>query len=57
MRQGLAPEAQAAVFAVRLPAGPTYVQTWFYDQAGNDLGGAFYVYVRFVDRLQEAGTA
>lgn len=39
---------KAAVFTVHLPAGKTTLQTWFYDQDGKELCGAFYVYVRYV---------
>jgi arylsulfatase A-like enzyme len=39
---------RAAVFRVRLPAGKTTLQTWFYDAAGKELCGAYYVYVRRV---------
>jgi hypothetical protein len=35
-----------AVFRVTLPAGATKLQTWFYDAAGQELCGAYYVYVR-----------
>ena len=40
------PADQSAVFRVSLPAGRTQLQTWFYDAAGNELCGAYYVYVR-----------
>ena len=34
----------AAVFEVRLPAGPAELETWFYDQDGVERG-AYFVYV------------
>jgi hypothetical protein len=37
-----------ASFTMHLPAGKTTLQTWFYDQQGKELCGAFYTYVRFV---------
>jgi len=39
------PKDKAAVFRVKLPAGRTKLQTWFYDADGKELCGAFYVYV------------
>ena len=41
-------EDRSAVFEIALESGPTQLQTWFYDNAGqgNQLCGAFYVYVR-----------
>jgi arylsulfatase len=36
----------AARFRVVLPAGPAELQTWFLDAAGQELCGAYYVYVR-----------
>ncbi len=36
----------AARFTVRLEAGPSQLQTWFYDAQGKELCGAFYVEVR-----------
>jgi len=37
-----------AAFEIRLKSGPTQLQTWFYDDAGqgNQLCGAYFVYVR-----------
>jgi arylsulfatase len=40
---------KSAVFTVDLAAGPAKLQTWFYDEDGKELCGAFYVTVR---RLQ-----
>jgi hypothetical protein len=37
---------KAVTFEVRLPAGKAMLQTWFYDQSGKELCGAFYVYCR-----------
>ncbi|HUT14474.1 MAG TPA: arylsulfatase [Thermoguttaceae bacterium] len=39
---------KAATFTVRLRRGETRLQTWFYDGQGNEVCGAFYVYVRWV---------
>ncbi|MFO1447798.1 MAG: sulfatase-like hydrolase/transferase [Opitutaceae bacterium] len=39
------PDADGAIFKLRVPAGPVMLQTWFYDQTGRVLCGAFYVYV------------
>ncbi|HXG08736.1 MAG TPA: arylsulfatase [Gemmataceae bacterium] len=36
----------AAVFTVKLKAGRTQLQTWFYDAAGKELCGAYYTVVR-----------
>ena len=36
---------KAVTFTVNLPAGKTQLQTWFYDAAGKELCGAFYVSV------------
>ncbi len=35
-----------ASFRVSLKEGPTSLQTWFYDEAGNEICGAYYVCVR-----------
>jgi hypothetical protein len=35
----------SAVFRLPLKAGKAQLQTWFYDAAGNELCGAFYVTV------------
>ncbi len=37
---------KAALFAVKLRAGPAKVRTWFLDSQGRELCGAYYVYVR-----------
>jgi arylsulfatase len=41
----VAAEDREAVFTLRLSEGWTTMRTWFYDAAGNDLSGAYYVYV------------
>jgi arylsulfatase len=43
--QPVGPEDKAALFRVHLEAGRTTLQTWFYDDNGQELGGAFYVSV------------
>ncbi len=40
------PHDKAATFVVKLTAGQTKLQTWFYDADDNELCGAFYTYVR-----------
>ena len=40
------PNDKAATFTVRLAAGKTRLETWFYDAEGKELCGAFYVDVR-----------
>lgn len=42
-----------AAFELDLPKGRTTLQTWFHDEAGKEICGAYYVYVR---RLPEAKT-
>ncbi len=37
---------KAAEFTVSLPRGRAELQTWFYDSAGTELCGAYYVYIR-----------
>lgn len=39
------PNQKAATFTLRLAAGKTTLQTWFYDASDKELCGAFYVYV------------
>ena len=39
-------EDKAATFTVQLTAGKTELRTWFYDERGKELYGAFYVSVR-----------
>jgi hypothetical protein len=50
-RKDIDPDADGAVFTLRLPSGPAMVQTWFYDVSGKELCGAYYDYVS----LAEAG--
>jgi hypothetical protein len=42
----VAPDDRAATFTVQLAAGNAELWTWFYDAAGKELCGAFYVDVR-----------
>ncbi len=44
----VAKDDKAATFTIHLPAGKTTLQTWFYDRAGKQLCGAYYVYVQKV---------
>ena len=37
--------SKSAQFTVSLPAGPTYLHTWFYDERDDPIAGAYYVYV------------
>jgi arylsulfatase len=41
----VAKDDKAVTFQVHLPAGETVLQTWFYDGNGEELCGAYYVYV------------
>lgn len=45
-RRATKPGQEAVTFEVELPRGPTRLKTWFYDDAGTELCGAYYVYVR-----------
>ena len=45
----LASDARSARFGIQLQAGPTQLQTWFIDSAGNELCGAYYVNVQRLD--------
>jgi hypothetical protein len=49
--QEVGSEDLCAVFEIGLKSGPTRLQTWFYDNAGqgNQLCGAYYVYVRRIN--------
>jgi arylsulfatase len=42
----VAPGDKAAVFTADLAHGPTDLQTWFYDEEGNEVCGAYYVHVK-----------
>jgi hypothetical protein len=44
--QPVTADLRAAVFKVKLPAGRTTLQTWFYNAAGEQLCGAYYVTCR-----------
>jgi arylsulfatase len=43
METEVSPDDLAAIFEVRLENGPAKLQTWFYDQKGEELCGAYYV--------------
>ncbi len=45
-RRNTKPGQEAVTFDVDLPRGPTHLKTRFYDAAGAELCGAYYVYVR-----------
>jgi len=42
----VAPADKVVSFRVPLKGGPTELQTWFCDEAGKELCGAYYVYIR-----------
>lgn len=42
----VAPGDTEVTFTLRLERGPARLQTWFYDDAGQEICGAYYVYVR-----------
>ena len=45
-RKAADPDADGVVFSIAdLPAGPAFVQTWFYDAAGEMVGAVYYNYV------------
>ena len=44
--QSVRPDDHEATFTLRLPRGRTTLETWFYDDAGQEICGAYYVYVR-----------
>ncbi len=45
LRQVMSPETDAVVFVVQdVLTGPATIQTWFYDEAGDEIAGAYYVY-------------
>ncbi|MCC6127153.1 MAG: arylsulfatase [Pirellulales bacterium] len=46
LKHPVAPDDREARFTMRLPQGRTTLQTYFYDSTGNELCGAYYVYVR-----------
>jgi arylsulfatase len=45
-QQAVTAEDKAVTFRVALPRGPVDLQTWFRDSAGQEIAGAYYVYVR-----------
>lgn len=45
-RLDVATDQTHATFRVSLPAGRTQLQTWFLDEQGGEICGAYYVYVR-----------
>jgi arylsulfatase A-like enzyme len=45
-QQTVTPEDKAVNFNVTLPLGPINLQAWFRDAAGQEIAGAYYVYVR-----------
>jgi hypothetical protein len=47
--QKAAAGAESVTFRVPLSAGPTELQTWFFDADGRELCGAYYVYVHCLD--------
>jgi arylsulfatase len=46
----VAEDDREATFTVALPKGRTTVETWFYDEQGQELCGAYYVYVRRLEK-------
>ena len=52
MRKPVGPEDREAVFTMNLNYGRTTMQTWFYDEDGREIAGAYYVYV---ERLPAGG--
>ena len=42
---GVSGDAKRVIFTARLAAGRTQLQTWFYDAEGQEICGAYYVYV------------
>ena len=45
-QQAVTAEDKSVTFRVTLPRGPVALQTWFRDSAGQEIAGAYYVYVR-----------
>lgn len=45
------PEDEEAVFSVSLDKGKTRLQTWFLDESGAELCGAYYVYVKRLQKI------
>jgi arylsulfatase len=46
--QPVTADQREAVFTTRLPEGPGKVQTWFYDEQGRELSGAYFVWVEWI---------
>jgi len=44
------PESDGAIFTFDLPEGPVMIQTWFYDENGKELCGAYYNYVNLIKK-------
>jgi hypothetical protein len=44
-KRAVAADDQAVVFTTKLPVGRTKLQTWFLDAEGQEIAGAYYVYV------------
>lgn len=45
--KNVGPEDREVVFSARLPEGPSRLQTWFYDEGGRELSGAYFVYAEW----------
>ena len=45
--KSVGPEDREVVFSARLPEGPSRLQTWFYDEGGRELSGAYFVYAEW----------
>lgn len=45
-QQAIAGQEKEVTFKVTLPRGPTELKTWLRDAAGQEIAGAYYVYVR-----------
>lgn len=43
---GAGPDDKGITFTAKLARGPADLQTWFYDQSGAEICGAYFVYVR-----------
>lgn len=55
LTQAVGPADREAVFTLGLPEGWARMQTWFYDEAGEEISGAYYVYVE--RKAQDGGRA
>ena len=45
--KSVGPEDREVSFTARLPEGPNRLQTWFYDEQGRELSGAYFVYAEW----------